>query len=102
VRTEGTLEAAVALDRVSVATSYADAAVLSLLTTTKSGTAAPAGADHGFTGNDASGEYHAWPASAAASWGDPPGPRRRGRAVCAPSRRPPANATAKRSRVFLD
>ena len=73
MRTEGTLEAAVALDPVSVATSYADAAVLSLLTTTKSGTAAPAGADQGFTGNDALGEYHTWPASAAASWRDPVG-----------------------------
>ena len=68
MRTEGTLEAAVALDRVSVATSYADAAVLSLLTTTKNGTAAPAGADQDFTSNDAWGEYHTWPASAAASW----------------------------------
>jgi len=68
VWTEGTLEAAVALHRVSVATSYADAAVLSLLSTTKSGTAAPAGADQDFTSNDAWGEYHTWPASAAASW----------------------------------
>jgi hypothetical protein len=68
VFTEGTIQAAVALHRVGPSTSYADSAVLSLLTTTKNGTVAPAGADQNYTANDAWGEYHTWPASAACSW----------------------------------
>jgi hypothetical protein len=64
---EGTIEAALALDRVGINSSPAAAAVLSIAATSSGSTTGPAGADRDVV-SPVWGEFHTWPTSAAASW----------------------------------
>jgi len=69
VWSEGTVEAKVALLRTGLSTAYADYAVGNLaLMTTNGFTVAPPAADKDVATDTSWGEYHTWPASAAASW----------------------------------
>jgi hypothetical protein len=66
---EGTIQAKIALQRIGLSTSYAAYAVANLALLTDSFTKAPPQADQNIVTGDLSwGEYHTWPASAAASW----------------------------------
>jgi hypothetical protein len=64
---EGTIEASLAFSRLGISNSAADAAVASIAATVKGSTAGPVGADRDVV-SPVWGEYHTWPASAAASW----------------------------------
>ena len=69
VWSEGTIQAKIALARIGLSTSYAAYAVANLALLTKGFTKAPPQADQDVVSGDLSwGEYHTWPASAAASW----------------------------------
>jgi hypothetical protein len=71
VWSEGTIQADVALhrlDSLGLSTVYADLAVANLASQTKGYTVAPPAADKDVTTDTSWGEYHTWPASAAASW----------------------------------
>ncbi len=71
VWSEGTIQADVALHRLDglgVPTTYADLAVANLAGQTRGYTVAPPAADKDVTTDTSWGEYHTWPASAAASW----------------------------------
>jgi hypothetical protein len=68
VWSEGTIETKVALYRVGLSTTYAENAVASLAGLTNLFTVAPPAADKNATTDTTWGEYHTWPASAAASW----------------------------------
>jgi hypothetical protein len=64
---EGTIEAALALSRLGLSSSAADAAVFGIASTIRGLVAGPDGADREVV-DPAWGEYHTWPTSAAASW----------------------------------
>jgi hypothetical protein len=64
---EGTIEAAVALDRLNITSATATAAVTSIYATSIGSTTGPIGADREAV-SPVWGEYHTWPTSAAASW----------------------------------
>lgn len=65
---EGTIQASLALDRVSLLSNVAaDTAVLQIAATVKGSTAGPIGADRD-SSSEEWGEYHTWPTSAAGSW----------------------------------
>jgi hypothetical protein len=68
VWSEGTIQAGVALGRLGASTTYADHALASLAALTRDYTVAPPQADQDATKDTSWGEYHTWPASAAASW----------------------------------
>jgi hypothetical protein len=68
VWSEGTVQVRVALGRLGLSTTYADLALATLTSLTKSWTVAPPQADQDATSDTSWGEYHTWPASAAASW----------------------------------
>jgi hypothetical protein len=66
---EGTIQAKIALARLGLSTTYAAYAVANLALYTDNFTQAPPNADRDVVSGDLSwGEYHTWPASAAASW----------------------------------
>ena len=67
VWSEGTIEAALALDRLGIDSASSSAAVTSIAGTAVSSTAGPVGADREVI-SPVWGEYHTWPTSAAASW----------------------------------
>lgn len=64
---EGTIEAALALDRLGIDSATADAAVASVAATIRGSSAGPVGADRDGV-SPVWGEFHTWPTSAAASW----------------------------------
>jgi hypothetical protein len=68
VWSEGTIQAKVALGRIGLSTTYASYAVANLAAHTANFTKAPPAADRDATTDLSWGEYHTWPASAAASW----------------------------------
>jgi hypothetical protein len=68
VWSEGTIQADVALKRLGLPATYADLAVANLAAQTRNYTVAPPAADKDITTDTSWGEYHTWPASAAASW----------------------------------
>jgi hypothetical protein len=65
---EGTIQAKIALARLGLSTSYAAYAVANLALQTENFTVAPPQADREVSTDATWGEYHTWPASAAASW----------------------------------
>ena len=67
VWSEGTIEAALALDRLGIDSASSSAAVTSIAGTAVGSTAGPVGADREVI-SPVWGEYHTWPTSAAASW----------------------------------
>ncbi len=64
---EGTIESSLALSRVGISSSSADAAVASILATADGSVTGPIGADRDVV-SQVWGEFHTWPTSAAASW----------------------------------
>jgi hypothetical protein len=68
VWSEGTFQADVALHRLGLSSTYADLAVANLAALTDGYTVAPPQADQEASTTTSWGEYHTWPASAAASW----------------------------------
>ena len=67
VWSEGTIEASLAFSRLGIANPAADAAVAGIAATVKGSITGPIGADRDVI-SPVWGEYHTWPASAAASW----------------------------------
>jgi hypothetical protein len=68
VWSEGTIQADVALRRLGLPSTYADLAVANIAALTDGYTVAPPAADQHADDDTSWGEYHTWPASAAASW----------------------------------
>jgi hypothetical protein len=68
VWSEGTIQADVALRRLGLSSTYADLALANLAALTDGYTVAPPQADQEAATATSWGEYHTWPASAAASW----------------------------------
>jgi hypothetical protein len=68
VWSEGTIQADVALRRLGMSSTYADLAIANIAGLTNGYTVAPPQADQDATSDTSWGEYHTWPASAAASW----------------------------------
>ena len=64
---EGTIETSLAFSRLGIANPAADSAVASIAATVKGSITGPVGADRDVV-SPVWGEYHTWPASAAASW----------------------------------
>ena len=64
---EGTIEAALALDRLDIDSAWSSAAVASIAATATGSVAGPVGADREVI-SPVWGEYHTWPTSAATSW----------------------------------
>jgi hypothetical protein len=64
---EGTIEASLAFHRLGISNQAADTAAASIAATVKGSTTGPIGADRDVI-SPVWGEYHTWPASAAASW----------------------------------
>lgn len=64
---EGTIEAALALDRLNIQSLHADLAALSIASTAVGSSTGPIGADRDVV-SPVWGEFHTWPTSSAASW----------------------------------